>query len=174
MQAIVIDPLSAKVRAFRRRIAAIYRLLVRYLSVLYRIARASNGDYWQSHYLPMESTPASLLRECLSDIRTACFRIGQRIDKLPFPWISPVGPCYERDAKGNVVPNMRTRSCMSDMQNFENQFPTATEFDWEVYRLGWEAGAKRYEGTPSATHGQYVSDHEENTCNPPNCAIIGC
>jgi hypothetical protein len=31
---------------------------------------------------------------------------------------------------------------MRDMQRFENDHPTATEFDWEVFRIGWDMGAK--------------------------------
>ena len=169
----IITNSPASVPAFRRRIVAISRLLARYLYVLYRKVHASEKGYLRSHYLPFESTPASLLRECQSDIRTACSRIGQRIDKLPFRWISPVGPCYERDAKGNLIPNMRTRSCMSDMQSFETQHPKATEFDWEVFRIGWEAGARWCDGTQLATQTLCESDREENTCNPPDRAIIG-
>lgn len=120
----------------------------------------------------MEVRLAPLLREFLSDIRTALYRMGQRIDKLPFFYMPPVGPCYERDTKGNWAPNIRTLACMADMQRLESDFPTATDFDWEMFRIGWEAGAKWCAGTQSATLAQSEPDHAGNTCSSPDAAII--
>ena len=46
------------------------------------------------------------------------------------------------DPSGNLAPNTRTLGCMKDMQRSESDFPNATGFDWEMFQIGWEAGAK--------------------------------
>jgi hypothetical protein len=135
--------------------------------VHYRRLRPTQKDWSQSHYLPMEVRPGSLLREFLSDVRTALHRMGQRVDKLPFFYTLPVLPCFERDAKGNWIPNTHTHACMADMQRLENDPLFATNFDLEIFRIGWEAGAKWCEGIQSSAPTQYVLDHEENTSDSP-------
>jgi hypothetical protein len=145
----------------RGRLIALFRLLEKRVYVLCRNVRPSPKDYLRSHYILGESTPYGLLRECLLDIRTALHRIGRRIDKLPFVVTCSVGPAFQPQSKGNWTPNTRTRACMTDMQHFESQFPTATSFDWELFVTGWQAGAEWYaRNHPDA-------EHEENTCFPP-------
>lgn len=122
--------------------------------------------YAQSHYLPMEASPFSLLQGCVSDLRTALHRMGQRVDALPFLWSHPVGPCYERDAKRNLQPNTRTLACMRDMQRFEAHFPRATEFDWETFQIGWKAGAEWAGGNA------YIQEQPIGTCNSPESNSI--
>jgi hypothetical protein len=132
-----------------QRLAKLFRLESRCSYVLIRKSLPSNKAVLQPHYLLGEATPASLLQGCLSDMRTALFRIGQRVDKIPFLWSNPIGPHYEQTPNGNWIPNTRLHGCMKDMQRFESQYPTATEFDWEVFRIGWDMGAKWGEGRRS-------------------------
>jgi hypothetical protein len=86
-------------------------------------------------------TPVSLLRSCLSDTKTALYRMGRRVDSLPNPYMLPFGSTVVAP-NGSWMPSTRTLGCMRDMQNFETQLPMATEFDWEYFQIGWEAGAK--------------------------------
>jgi len=159
--------LSSSVRspALRRRLSAIFRLVARWFCVRCRKLLAWRKGYAQSHYLPMESTPFLLLQECRSDLRTALNRMARRVDKLPFFWTLPIGPCYQLARNGSWEPNTRTLACIADMQSFESQFPTATNFDWEMFRVGWEAGAKWYDGNRPGIN------HEEDTCDPPSRII---
>jgi hypothetical protein len=55
---------------------------------------------------------------------------------------------------------------MKDMQHLESQFPTATGFDWEMFRIGWEAGAKWGECNP------YKAEQARNTWNSPESRSI--
>jgi hypothetical protein len=158
---------SATVHVFRRRIAAIFRLLTRYLIVLSHKLHAPKKGHLRIQYLPFEITPAWLVRECLQDIRTACYRIGQRIDKLPWPLLLDVGPGCQLESNGNWVPNMRTHSCMKDMQRYESRFPMATRFDWEMFVTGWQAGAEWREGNLFATNVDHVSNREQKTSDSP-------
>jgi hypothetical protein len=50
---------------------------------------------------------------------------------------------------------------MSDMQSFESHFPKATEFDWEMFVIGWYAGAKYSDDN---RHGK---ESEQSTYDPP-------
>jgi hypothetical protein len=115
----------------------------------------------------MEVRPGSLLQACLLDVRTALHRMGQRVDKLPYSYTPPIGPCFRQDPKGNWVPNNLTLACMRDMQRLEKDHPNATNFDWEMFRLGWQAGAKWCEGNLSLTNTRDESDREENTYTSP-------
>ncbi|HEY0264047.1 MAG TPA: hypothetical protein VGC07_05955 [Granulicella sp.] len=125
----------------RGRLLHLYRLLADYVYVQYRKARPSNKGHWRFRYLPMLVTPFSLLRSCRSDISVALHRMGQRVDSLPNPYMHLFGSS-EVGANGSWMPDTRTLACMRDMQNFEKRFPKATEFDWEMFQIGWEAGAK--------------------------------
>jgi hypothetical protein len=86
--------------------------------------------------------------------------MGRRVDKLPFPYMALFGSS-EVDATGHLRPNTRTLGCMKDMQRYESQFPTATDFDWELFQIGWEAGAEWGAGTPC------TSEKAGNAFNPP-------
>jgi hypothetical protein len=50
---------------------------------------------------------------------------------------------------------------MVDMQHLENDHPAATGFDWEMFRIGWEAGAKWGEAH------RCERERGENTYHPP-------
>jgi hypothetical protein len=154
---------TATAPRIRVRMYALCRLLGRYVYVLYHRARPLCSNYLQSHHVPLELTPFSLLQECLQDIRTAFYRIGRRIDKLPFPFLAAFGSS-ELGPTGNLQPNRRTLACMKDMQCFENRFPMATQFDWELFLIGWEAGA-RWGGA------QACRTQLEETCSSPNREI---
>jgi hypothetical protein len=64
----------------------------------------------------------------------------RRFDGLPEVWSFDVGPCFERDATGNLQPNRGSDACITDIESFQRANPTATLFDGEIYRLEWEAG----------------------------------
>jgi len=52
--------------------------------------------------------PFFAITRFLSDMRTALYRMGQRVDKLPFLWSRPVGPCFDRLPMAVGFPNKRT------------------------------------------------------------------
>jgi hypothetical protein len=137
------------------------RLLARYIHVHYRKVRPSRRDWLRSQYLLGEASPWTLLRECVSDLHTALYRMGRRVGALPFLWSAPFGGSVI-DPSGNLVPNTRTLGCMTDMQRSEGDFPTATGFDWEMFQIGWEAGAKWGESNSCR------QEQAGNTCNPPD------
>jgi hypothetical protein len=147
----------------RTRAYILFRLLGRYVCVLYHRLRPLCSNFLQSHHAPLESTPFSLLQECLLDMRTALYRIGRRIDKLPFPYLALFGSA-EVGPTGNLQPSTRTLACMKDMQCFENRFPTATQFDRELFLIGWEAGARYSDGSVCKTQ-------PEKTYTSPNSKI---
>lgn len=138
----------------------IVRLVGRSLHVLFRKVFPSRRWSPRSEYQLMEMTPVSLLRECVRDLHTAFRRMGRRVDALPFPWTSPFGGSVI-DANGYLRPNTRTLGCMKDMQRLEGDFPISTNFDWEMFRIGWEAGAKWGENNSCKT------EPLENPYNPP-------
>ena len=144
-----------------RRFGKVCLLLGKWFRVYFGRLLPWRLSYSQSHYVLMEATPFSLLQGFLSDMRTALYRMGQRVDKLPFLWSRPVGPCFEQAPNGSWIPNKRTHGCMTDMQRFERDNPQATPFDWETYRTGWEAGARWADGSA------YIQEQEESTCNSP-------
>lgn len=125
-----------------RRTRAVVCLACRSFYVFLRKVIPSARVCWRDRFLPAEATPSALLRGFLSDLRTALYRIGRRVDTLPALYTLDAGPCYEHDATGNFQPNTRTLGCISDMQHSESLFPTATDFDWEMFRIGWNMGAK--------------------------------
>jgi hypothetical protein len=143
------------------RLLAICRLIGKSFYVHFHKLLPWQIGYLQSHHLPMESSPFSLLRECLSDMYTALHRMGQRVDRLPYFCTFPVGPCFEQAPNGSWVPNTRTHACMADMQHLENDHPASTGFDWEMFRIGWEAGARWGEAHRCET------EREENTYYSP-------
>jgi hypothetical protein len=61
---------------------------------------------------------------------------------------------------------------MTDMQRLEKDHLAATNFDWEMFVIGWEAGAKWYEGIASVTPAQSGPIHEQNTYTSPDRVII--
>jgi hypothetical protein len=148
-----------------QRYKKIGRLMGRYSYVLFRRVFPSRRDWLRANVLPGEATPFSLLQECGSDLSTALHHMGQRVDALPFLWCSPFGGSVV-DSNGNLAPNTRTLACMKDMQHLESQFPTATGFDWEMFRIGWEAGAKWGECNP------YKAEQARNTWNSPESRSI--
>ena len=89
----------------------------------------------------------SLLLGCVSDLRTCLVRMGQRFDKLPEAYSVEVGPSIQRDASGHLRANTRTRACIENIRSFEVSHPGATVFDVEVFRQGWEMGARWSENT---------------------------
>jgi hypothetical protein len=126
-----------------RRLTALVRLLGKRVYVLLcRILRLPRKAYLRSQYLHGEVTPWEVLQGCLADIGTALYRIGQRIDKLPYCYTCPIAPYSERAPIHSLTRNTLAPYCMSDMQSFESHFPKATEFDWEMFVIGWYAGAK--------------------------------
>lgn len=160
-------PLIVKTPSVRKnsKTGQLVHLLARYIHVQYRKVKPSRRDWLQSQYLLGEASPWALLRECVSDLRTALYRIGRRVDALPFLWSAPFGGSVI-DSNGNLAPNTRTLGCMRDMQRLESDFPNATGFDWEMFQVGWEAGAKWAESNSCK------QEQAENTCNPPDCNRI--
>lgn len=158
-------PVTPKISIPRQRTAKILRLMVRCSYVLFRRVFPSRKGWLRANLLPGEATPFSLLRECGLDLCTALRRIGRRVDALPFLWCSPFGSSVV-DSNGNLVPNTRTLGCMTDMQHSESDFPTATGFDWEIFRIGWEAGARWGESNPCR------EVQAGNTCKPQDCNSI--
>lgn len=155
----------AKIPLFLSRSKKIGQLMVRYSYVLFRKVFPLHGDWVRSHPIPGEASPYSLLQGCGSDLSTALYRMGRRVDALPFLWCSPFGGS-RMDSTGNLIPNTRTLACMRDMQSSESDFPTATGFDWELFRVGWEAGARWGESNPCKT------EQAGSTYNAPDSQSI--
>ena len=141
-------------------------LLARDLRVRYRIRFRSGRLLPQDWPLPQRATLAALLQGCATDLGTAFSRMERRFDALPELWTYDVGPCFERGPNGNLRPNRNSDACMTDIESFHAERPTATLFDGEVFRLGWEAGAK-YGRDNSCTE-----DTEGRPCNSPDCNSI--
>jgi hypothetical protein len=53
-----------------------------------------------------------------------------------------LGPVLRLDSSGQPQPCIRTRDCSASIQSYAASHPWTTVFDWEIYRMGWEAGAK--------------------------------
>jgi hypothetical protein len=130
-----------------QRTRQLLRLAYRSLRVLYHKVFPAQKWSPRDQYQFGDATVLSLLRGCAADFGTAFHRIGRRIDALPNFWSSPFGRS-EVDPIGNLRPDTQTLGCMRDMQRSESDFPNATGFDWEMYRFGWEAGAKWCENNP--------------------------
>ena len=125
------------------------------------------GEFVPQDWLhPLSATPRALLRGCAADLRTAVWRMERRFDALPESWTYDAGSCFERDASGNLQPNSDSAACIRDIGSFQRENPKATLFDDEVFRSGWEAGAK-YGQDKSCREGT-----EEKPCNPPDCKRI--
>lgn len=90
----------------------------------------------------LDATPTSLLRECATDLRTALLRMECRFDVLPSLWSVDIGSCFERDSSGNLRPNRDSNARMRGIERFQTERPTATQFDWELFLAGWEAGVQ--------------------------------
>jgi hypothetical protein len=106
------------------------------------------------------ATPTSLLRECATDLRTALLRMECRFDALPNSWTYDVGPCFERDSRGNLRPNRDSDARMRGIERFQTDRPTATLFDSELFLAGWEAGVQY------ARHTSCTEDTAGKSCNP--------
>ena len=152
---------QATEKTTRSRLVQVARLVARSCHVLYRKVCPSQKDWMRSQYQLMEASLWELLRGCAADLRTAFHRMRRRVDALPFLWSSPFGGSVV-DPKGYLRPNTRTLGCMTDMQRLESDFPNATNFDWEMFRIGWEAGA-RWADDNSCKSGQ-----EEKPCGTPD------
>lgn len=157
--------ITSKIQATRRRIRNLFLWTARYSYA--RVRTLFHGQQNAQHTLVLLTwaTPASLINGCVSDLRTALYRMGERIDALPGSWCSPFGST-RLDPIGNLQPSTQTLACMQDMQNSASRFPTATAFDWEIFRLGWEAGAKWNESN------LYKTEQAGNAWNPPNVKSI--
>jgi hypothetical protein len=92
--------------------------------------------------------------------------MGQRVDKLPFDWYFWGDPLYEMDAEGNWQESTRTHACTKGMQDFEARFPQATEFDWETFQIGWNAGAEWARGNAC------IQEQPIGACNSPEPTSI--
>jgi hypothetical protein len=93
----------------------------------------------------------SLLLGCLSDLRTCLFRMAKRVGTLPSVYSAELGPALQRDATGHLQANTRTHGCIECIRSFEASHPEATVFDVEVFRQGWETGARWVENTTCTT-----------------------
>lgn len=113
-----------------------------------------------------DETLTALLQECATDLRTALLRMECRFDALPASWSHNVGPCFERDATGNLRPNKDSNARMRDIQRFQTERPTATLFDSELFLAGWEAGVQ-YARNTSCTE-----DTAGRSCNSPDSNSI--
>jgi len=91
---------------------------------------------------PGAASLLALLRGCVRDLRTGLYRMGQRIDTLPSVYLPSLGPAIERLPNGSLQPCTRTLSCTKDIRSFEALHPEATEFDIEIFSLGWQQGAQ--------------------------------
>ena len=137
----------AKTAAPIQRYKKICRLMGRYSHVLFRRVFPSRRYRLGASVLPGEATPFSLLQGCGADLCTALRRMGRRVDALPFLWFFGFGGSVV-DSNGNLAPDTRTLACMKDMRSLECDFPNATDFDWELFHLGWEAGARWGQSNP--------------------------
>jgi hypothetical protein len=140
---------------------AVHSLGARYRKV-FRSGRWSLQD-WRHH---QDETLTALLRGCATDLRTALLRMECRFDVLPARLAHDVGPCFERDPSGNLLPNRDSAARMRDIQRFQTERPTATLFDSELFLFGWEAGVQYARRTIC------TEDTAEKSCNSPDCNSI--
>jgi hypothetical protein len=110
----------------------------------------------------LDATLTSLLRECATDLRTALHRMECRFDVLPDSWSCDLGPCFERDSSDNLQPNRDSDGRMRGIEKFQRERPTATQFDWELFLAGWEAGAQYARRTIC------MADTVGRSCNSPD------
>jgi hypothetical protein len=145
-----------------RCIGALLALALHSLGVRYR--RVFHRRKYDLLDLPrlLYATPVSLLRECATDLRTALLRMECRFDALPNSWTYDVGPCFERDSKGNLRPNRDSDARMRGIERFQTERPTATLFDSELFLAGWAAGVQYAQRTLC------TEDTAGNTCTPPD------
>jgi hypothetical protein len=108
------------------------------------------------------ATQTALLQGCATDLRTALLRMECRFDVLPGWWAADLGPCFELDSSGNLQPNRDSAACMKDIETFQTERPTATQFDLELFRSGWVAGVQ-YARCTTCT-----KDAGGRSCTPPN------
>ncbi len=131
----------------------VWKRILRCIGALLALAGHSLGVRYRKVFHPrkydlldlprrLDATPASLLQECATDLRTALLRMECRFDALPASWSFDVGPCFERDSSGNLRPNRDSAARMRDIEKFQTERPTATLFDGEVFLAGWEAGVR--------------------------------
>jgi hypothetical protein len=81
---------------------------------------------------------------------------------LPFVWTYSAGPCFERDPTGTLQLNSRSLASMRDIESFQKEHPTATQFDEEIFHFGWEAGATWAENSSCK------EERVEKSCDSPN------
>ncbi len=146
-----------------RCIGLLRELLIHDLGVRYRRVFRSGRLLPQDWFHPLRSTPRALVQGCAADLGTALRRMERRFDALPEVCILvDLGPCFQRDASGNLQPNTDSDACMRDIESFQTARPKATLFDVELFHLGWEAGVK-YGSGKSCSRGM-----EEKPSNPPD------
>jgi hypothetical protein len=149
-----------------RCIGALLALVLRSLGVRYR--KVFHRRKYDLLDLPrlLYATPVSLLRGCATDLGTALLRMECRFDELPESWSFDVGPCFQRDATGNLQPNRGSDARMRGIERFQKERPTATLFDLELLLAGWEAA------TQYAQRTLCTEDTAGRSCNAPDSHSI--
>jgi hypothetical protein len=131
----------------------VLKRILRCIGALLALAVHSSGVRYRKVFHPrkfdlldlprlLDATPASLLQECATDLRTALLRMECRFDVLPSLWSADIGSCFERDSSDNLRPNRDSAARMRGIEKFQRERPTATQFDWELFLAGWEAGVR--------------------------------
>jgi hypothetical protein len=155
----------------------VWKRILRCSARLLALAVHSWGVYYRKVFHPskfdlldlprlLDATPISLLRECATDLRTALLRMECRFDVLPSLWSVDIGSCFERDSSGNLRPNRDSDARMRGIEKFQIERPTATQFDWELFLAGWEAGVQ-YARNTSCT-----GDTAGKSCKAPDSNSI--
>ena len=153
-------------RRILRCIGVLLRFVARSLGVHCRTALRGGIFAPQDLMHHLGATPSALLQGCAADLGTALRRMECRFDVLPGLWSVDIGTCFERDSSGNLRPNRDSASCMRDIERFQTERPTATQFDLELFHSGWTAGVQ-YARRMTCTE-----DKEGKSRNPPDCNSI--
>ncbi len=69
-------------------------------------------------------------------------RIALRSEKSRESFLLHLGPVFHLGPTGLPEECIRMRGCTRDIENFAASRPWATAIEWEVFRDGWEAGAR--------------------------------
>jgi hypothetical protein len=122
--------------------------LVHYWSVaLWCMVCPKNWCFRSREYLDYAKSPASLRRELRRDLNTLIQRMERRISALPNRELIRGLRVFEPGGSPEPRWNKKTLACMTDIEKFLTANPQATEFDDEIFRLGWSAGVESDYGT---------------------------
>jgi len=103
----------------------------------YTLGRTSS--LWESLSLSTFPYRFQLLYGLLLEFRSLYHRI--RLLKLRNHISQPqMGPEFQRDTSGHLIPNRRKQAHTTDMQQIRERHPWLSPEDWNLFLIGWGAG----------------------------------